>query len=74
MIFDVASMVHYVRQCMVLQPGDVLTPGSPAGMALGRPEQPYLRDGDIVEAEVSGGAHSASHAGATGPPDGDRRP
>jgi 2-keto-4-pentenoate hydratase/2-oxohepta-3-ene-1,7-dioic acid hydratase in catechol pathway len=54
MVFDVGYLVHYLSQFMVLEPGDVVLTGSPAGIALGRPGQPYLRHGDLVEAEVVG--------------------
>jgi 2-keto-4-pentenoate hydratase/2-oxohepta-3-ene-1,7-dioic acid hydratase in catechol pathway len=43
---------------MVLHPGDVVLTGTPGGVALGRPDQPFLRADDVVEAEVAGlGAH-----------------
>jgi 2-keto-4-pentenoate hydratase/2-oxohepta-3-ene-1,7-dioic acid hydratase in catechol pathway len=54
MIFDVDRLVHYLSQFMTLHPGDVILTGSPGGMALGRPDQPFLREGDVVEAEVVG--------------------
>jgi 2-keto-4-pentenoate hydratase/2-oxohepta-3-ene-1,7-dioic acid hydratase in catechol pathway len=54
LIFGVDYLIYYLSQFMILEPGDVIITGSPAGMALGRPNQPYLRHGDIVEAEVSG--------------------
>jgi 2-keto-4-pentenoate hydratase/2-oxohepta-3-ene-1,7-dioic acid hydratase in catechol pathway len=55
MIFDVAYLVHYLSQFMVLRPGDVISTGTPSGVALGRPDpKPYLRPGDIVELEVDG--------------------
>jgi 2-keto-4-pentenoate hydratase/2-oxohepta-3-ene-1,7-dioic acid hydratase in catechol pathway len=54
MVFDVAYLVWYLSQFLVLQPGDIINTGSPAGIALGRPDEPYLRPGDIVEVEVSG--------------------
>ncbi|MES4909390.1 MULTISPECIES: fumarylacetoacetate hydrolase family protein [unclassified Streptomyces] len=58
MVFDVAHLVWYLSQFMVLHPGDVVLTGTPGGVALGRPDQPYLRAGDVVEAEVAGlGAH-----------------
>ncbi|MFD7732565.1 fumarylacetoacetate hydrolase family protein [Kitasatospora phosalacinea] len=58
MVFDVAHLVWYLSQFMVLQPGDVVLTGTPGGVALGRPDRPYLRPGDLVEAEVLGlGAH-----------------
>jgi 2-keto-4-pentenoate hydratase/2-oxohepta-3-ene-1,7-dioic acid hydratase in catechol pathway len=39
---------------MVLEPGDVINTGTPAGVALGLPGDPYLRPGDLVELEISG--------------------
>jgi 2-keto-4-pentenoate hydratase/2-oxohepta-3-ene-1,7-dioic acid hydratase in catechol pathway len=40
---------------MTLEPGDLVLTGTPAGVAAGRPEpRPYLRAGDVVEAEVHG--------------------
>ncbi|RCG26767.1 FAA hydrolase family protein [Sphaerisporangium album] len=52
MIFDVAHLIWYVSQFMVLNPGDVINTGTPAGVALGSPGRPYLRAGDVVELEI----------------------
>ncbi|RCG32333.1 FAA hydrolase family protein [Sphaerisporangium album] len=54
MIFGVAEVVRYVSQFMVLEPGDVINTGTPAGVALGMPDHPYLRKGDVVELEIDG--------------------
>ena len=54
MVFSVGQLIWYLSQFMILQPGDVVLTGSPAGIALGRPDQPYLRPGDLVEVEVAG--------------------
>ena len=55
MIFGVAEIVRYLSQFMVLRPGDVINTGTPAGVALGKPDpKPYLRKGDVVELEISG--------------------
>jgi 2-keto-4-pentenoate hydratase/2-oxohepta-3-ene-1,7-dioic acid hydratase in catechol pathway len=54
MIFGVHHLVWYVSQFLVLHPGDVINTGTPAGVALGRPDKPYLRAGDIVELEIDG--------------------
>ncbi|WP_331772832.1 fumarylacetoacetate hydrolase family protein (plasmid) [Embleya sp. NBC_00888] len=54
MIFDVPYIVWYLSQYMVLEPGDVINTGTPAGVALGLPDTPYLRPGDIVELEIAG--------------------
>ncbi|MFJ9924524.1 2-keto-4-pentenoate hydratase/2-oxohepta-3-ene-1,7-dioic acid hydratase (catechol pathway) [Streptomyces misionensis] len=54
-IFPVGEVVRYVSRFMTLYPGDVINTGTPAGVAMGRPEpKPYLRAGDVVELEVEG--------------------
>jgi 2-keto-4-pentenoate hydratase/2-oxohepta-3-ene-1,7-dioic acid hydratase in catechol pathway len=54
MIFGPDHLVWYLSQFMVLRPGDVINTGTPAGVAMGRPGQPYLRAGDVVEVEIDG--------------------
>jgi 2-keto-4-pentenoate hydratase/2-oxohepta-3-ene-1,7-dioic acid hydratase in catechol pathway len=54
MIFDVAHVIWYLSQFMVLRPGDVINTGTPAGVALGLPDLPYLAAGDVVELEIDG--------------------
>jgi 2-keto-4-pentenoate hydratase/2-oxohepta-3-ene-1,7-dioic acid hydratase in catechol pathway len=55
MIFSVARIIAYWSQ-IGLEPGDMITTGTPSGVALARPEPEkyYLREGDLVEAEISG--------------------
>jgi len=49
MIFDVPSLVSYVSEFMTLLPGDVISTGTPAGVALGmKPSPVYLKVGDTV--------------------------
>jgi 2-keto-4-pentenoate hydratase/2-oxohepta-3-ene-1,7-dioic acid hydratase in catechol pathway len=55
MVFGVAEIVRYLSRFMVLEPGDVINTGTPAGVALGLPDpKPYLREGDVVEVEIDG--------------------
>ncbi|MFJ2741134.1 fumarylacetoacetate hydrolase family protein [Streptomyces sp. NPDC087440] len=54
MIFPVAEIVAYLSRYMVLEPGDVINTGTPAGVALGLPGNPYLRAGDTVELSIDG--------------------
>ena len=54
MVFGVAEIVRYLSRFMVLEPGDIIDTGTPPGVALGRPDKPYLRPGDIVELGVTG--------------------
>jgi 5-carboxymethyl-2-hydroxymuconate isomerase len=53
MIFPIAELVSYWSR-VGLQPGDMITTGTPAGVALARPEPArfYLKPGDIVEATI----------------------
>ncbi|MFF3747324.1 fumarylacetoacetate hydrolase family protein [Streptomyces kronopolitis] len=54
-IFPVAEVVRYVSHFMTLHPGDILNTGTPAGVAMGRPDpKPFLRGGDVVELEIDG--------------------
>ena len=54
MIFGVAEIVRYLSQFMVLDPGDIINTGTPPGVALGQPDKPYLRAGDVVELGIGG--------------------
>jgi 2-keto-4-pentenoate hydratase/2-oxohepta-3-ene-1,7-dioic acid hydratase in catechol pathway len=55
MIFDVPYLVWYISQFMTLYPGDVISTGTPAGVALGDPDRrPYLKAGDVVQLEIDG--------------------
>jgi 2-keto-4-pentenoate hydratase/2-oxohepta-3-ene-1,7-dioic acid hydratase in catechol pathway len=53
-IFPVAHVIRYLSQFMVLNPGDLINTGTPAGVALGMKEPAYLRAGDVVELEIDG--------------------
>jgi 2-keto-4-pentenoate hydratase/2-oxohepta-3-ene-1,7-dioic acid hydratase in catechol pathway len=52
MIFGINHIVWYLSQFMVLRPGDIINTGTPQGVAMGRPDKPYLRAGDVVELEI----------------------
>jgi 2-keto-4-pentenoate hydratase/2-oxohepta-3-ene-1,7-dioic acid hydratase in catechol pathway len=55
MIFDVPTLVSYVSQFMTLLPGDIISTGTPAGVALGmRPAPVYLKAGDVVALGIEG--------------------
>lgn len=54
MIFDVAHLVWYISQFMVLEAGDVINTGTPHGVGLGMKPARYLRDGDVVELSIEG--------------------
>ncbi len=49
MIFPVAEIIAYCSQFMTLEPGDIITTGTPPGVGLGqKPEPWYLKPGDVV--------------------------
>ena len=54
MIFGVAHLVAYVSEFMSLQPGDVITTGTPPGVGAGRKPPRYLAPGDVVELGIEG--------------------
>ncbi|MET1073429.1 MAG: fumarylacetoacetate hydrolase family protein [Umezawaea sp.] len=49
MLFGVHHVIWYLSQFMVLEPGDVVNTGTPAGVGLGANDFGYLREGDTVE-------------------------
>src|SRR5919106_3358917 len=54
LVFDVPTLVGYISQFMTLLPGDVISTGTPAGVALGQNPPRYLRDGDEVTLGIDG--------------------
>ena len=54
MIFTVPHIVAYVSRFMSLQPGDVISTGTPPGVGLGLKPPSYLKAGDVVTLGVSG--------------------
>lgn len=54
MIFDVSHIVSYVSEYMILEPGDVITTGTPPGVGLGRKPPRFLQAGDEVALGIAG--------------------
>lgn len=55
MIFDCATIVSYVSQFMTLNPGDIITTGTPPGVAMGmKPEPVFLKPGDSIHLGIDG--------------------
>jgi 2-keto-4-pentenoate hydratase/2-oxohepta-3-ene-1,7-dioic acid hydratase in catechol pathway len=54
MIFPVVVIIEYLSKGMTLEAGDVIATGTPEGVGLGRTPPEYLKDGDLVEAEIEG--------------------
>jgi 2-keto-4-pentenoate hydratase/2-oxohepta-3-ene-1,7-dioic acid hydratase in catechol pathway len=55
MIFDVPTLVSYISQFMSLQPGDVISTGTPPGVGMGQKPNPvYLRAGQTMRLGIGG--------------------
>jgi 2-keto-4-pentenoate hydratase/2-oxohepta-3-ene-1,7-dioic acid hydratase in catechol pathway len=54
MIFDVAYLVSYASQFMVLDPGDVIATGTPPGVGQGKKPPKFLKAGDVVTLGIEG--------------------
>src|SRR5262249_34047387 len=54
MVFPVRELVAYVSRFMSLQPGDLISTGTPAGVGHGAKPPRYLQPGDVVEMGIDG--------------------
>jgi 2-keto-4-pentenoate hydratase/2-oxohepta-3-ene-1,7-dioic acid hydratase in catechol pathway len=54
MIFDCAHIVWYCSQFFVMEPGDVITTGTPPGVGLGMKPPQFLKAGDVVTLGIEG--------------------
>ena len=54
MMFGVAKLVSEISQFMILEPGDVITTGTPPGVGDGKKPPRYLKAGDTVSLGVDG--------------------
>jgi 2-keto-4-pentenoate hydratase/2-oxohepta-3-ene-1,7-dioic acid hydratase in catechol pathway len=54
MVYGAAFLVSYLSQFMSLQPGDIISTGTPPGVGMGMKPPLYLKAGDVVELGVEG--------------------
>ncbi|UWQ19826.1 fumarylacetoacetate hydrolase family protein [Jannaschia sp. M317] len=54
MVYDVPFLVSYLSRFMSLQPGDVISTGTPPGVGMGQRPPRYLRDGDVIRLGIAG--------------------
>jgi 2-keto-4-pentenoate hydratase/2-oxohepta-3-ene-1,7-dioic acid hydratase in catechol pathway len=54
MVFGALYLVHYVSQFMPLEPGDVISTGTPPGVGLGQKPPVYLKAGDRIRLGIQG--------------------
>jgi 2-keto-4-pentenoate hydratase/2-oxohepta-3-ene-1,7-dioic acid hydratase in catechol pathway len=54
MVYSVPYLLEFLTRSVTLYPGDLITTGTPGGVAMSRPQQDYLRPGDVMTAAVDG--------------------
>ncbi len=54
LVFGIPYLISYLSRFMTLEPGDVISTGTPAGVGLGLSPPRYLRAGDVVELGIDG--------------------
>jgi len=54
MIFNVAQIIYHLSRVMTLEPCDVISTGTPSGVAMAMKQPKWLRDGDVVRIEIEG--------------------
>jgi 2-keto-4-pentenoate hydratase/2-oxohepta-3-ene-1,7-dioic acid hydratase in catechol pathway len=54
MVYKVPFLVHYISQFMSLQPGDIISTGTPPGVGLGMTPPRYLKEGDVMRLGIDG--------------------
>ena len=54
MIFPIRMLLSYISQYMILEPGDIVTTGTPPGVGLGMKPQRFLKAGDVMHLSVEG--------------------
>jgi 2,4-diketo-3-deoxy-L-fuconate hydrolase len=57
LIFKIPQIVSYLSQFMTLEPGDIITTGTPPGVGLGLKPPLYLKAGDVMRLEITGLGH-----------------
>jgi 2-keto-4-pentenoate hydratase/2-oxohepta-3-ene-1,7-dioic acid hydratase in catechol pathway len=54
MIFKIPELLAYVTEFMVLEPGDIVTTGTPPGVGTARNPKEFLKPGDVMELKIEG--------------------
>ena len=54
MIFKIPFLIHHISQTITLEPGDIISTGTPSGVGDHRKPPRYLHAGDVVRVEVEG--------------------
>ena len=54
LIFDIPTLIEAISSSVVLEPGDMIATGTPAGVGIGSTPPRYVRPGDVVEVSIDG--------------------
>ena len=54
MHLKIPQIISRLSKVMTLEPGDIISTGTPEGVVLGNPDFSFLKDGDLIEMEVEG--------------------
>ena len=66
MVYGVTFLVSYVSTFMSLQPGDIISTGTPSGVGMGQKPQRFLRPGNVMRLGVEGLGEQTQHVKAYG--------
>jgi 2,4-diketo-3-deoxy-L-fuconate hydrolase len=53
-IFNLPYLIEFISRNITLEPGDIITTGTPSGVAMGMKPPAYLRAGQVMELEITG--------------------
>ena len=68
MVFDVATLVAYCSTLMTLEPGDLITTGTPPGVGMGMKPPRFLKAGDVMTLGIGGLGEARQQVRAYMPP------
>lgn len=53
-IFDIPTVIEHLSEFMTLEPGDIITTGTPSGVGIGMNPKQFLKPGDTIETTITG--------------------
>ena len=52
MIFNIATQIADITEVLTLEPGDIISTGTPPGVGFARKPPEFLKKGDLMETEI----------------------